>query len=484
MALRTSKEYREALKKMKPVVYIDGELVEDFSSHPALQSGIGTISLTYDLAFDPEYKDLLVTKSHLDGQLVSRFSHIHQSVDDLVKKVELTRKLCNLTGGCVSRCMGVDALNAIATIAPRIDKDCGTSYTERVTDYIRDFQENDRSANAAMSDVKGDRSLPPNKQNDPDMYVHIVERNKDGIIVRGAKAHNSMSPYAEHLIVLPTRAMTKEDVDYAVAFVTPADAPGIKLVTRSSRMMHKTPAEAPANHRFASSESLTIFDNVFVPWERVFLAGEWQYAGPMAGLFATFHRHSYCGCKPGTTDVLIGLAALVADYNGVEKASHIKSKLADMIVIAEMVYSCGLAGSMKGKKFPAGVMVPDPVLVNIGKFYAATNYTEEVAITSDIAGGLVVTMPDDANYRNADVKEIMHKYLKGRLGVSAEDRIKCFRLLEDLIGSEWGSFKIVGAVSGGGSPEAQRHAIVAGGKIKDKKNLAKKLAGIPLETNE
>ena len=359
--MKTPDEYVSSIAAMKHNVWMNGEKLARPWEHPQIVPGINIVRLTYEWPQAAEHRELVTAVSHLTGQTINRFTHLHQSTDDLQKKVEMTRLYCRETG-CIQRCMGVDSLNALSIITHHADAMFGTSYHQRLLDFVRYFQENDLVGNAAMSDVKGDRSLRPHQQADPDLYLHVVERRADGIVVRGAKAHNTLAPYAHELIVLPTRDMREQDADYAVAFAIPADAPGITMIVRGAAPSVKREMSAPVSSRYATVESLTVFDNVFVPWERVFLCGEWQLAGYLAETFATYHRHSYCGCKPAISDILMGAAALVAEYNGIEKAHHVRAKLTEFMVTAELVHACGLAASIKGQQMTCGTYPAGPGL--------------------------------------------------------------------------------------------------------------------------
>ena len=479
--MRTPEEYVDVLRGMKHNVYMWGQKIEKPYEHPQIRSGINAISLTYELARDPQYDGLMTATSHLSGKKINRFVHIHQNTEDLMSKVNMTRQYCRQTGGCIQRCMTADGLNALSIVTYDLDKEFGTEYHQRFLKFLARVQENDMTLNAAMSDPKGDRGVRPFEQEDPDLYLHVVEKNSDGIVIRGAKAHNTLAPYAEELLVLPTRALGKEDADYAVACAVPADAPGITLICRTNTPSRKVVMESPVSSRYDHTDSFTIFDNVFVPWERVFMCGEWQYAGHIAGQFANYHRHSYCGCKPGMADIFIGMAALVADYNGIGKASHVRSKILDMVTVAEGVYACGIAASVKGQKMPSGTFLPDTIYSNVGKYQAGTHLAHEYEVVQDIAGGLIATIPSEADFLNPETGGYLTKYLKGRKGVPVEDRIRCFRLIEDMTVSRRGGTELAGGLHGGGSPETEKVAIMQNYDLEARKRMVKKLAGIPTE---
>lgn len=473
--MRTAEEYRAKLKAMRPNVYLDGELIG--RDDPRLAGGVNTIAETFTRARDPAMEDLLTAVSHLTGKRINRFCHIHQSPEDLLKKQEMTRYYCRLVGGCIQRCMGIDALNALSVVTKNIDEACGTKYHENFLNYLMKYQEEDWVGNCAQTDVKGDRSLRPHQQADPDLYLRVVEKRDDGIVVRGAKAHNTIAPYADEIIVIPTRAMTEKDADWAVAFAVPADAPGVTQVVRATNYRRRERLEAPLN-RYGSADALTIFDDVFVPWERVFMCGEYQFAGQLASLFATFHRHSYTGCKPATTDVLMGATALVAEYNGIEKASHVRDALAELVAMAELVYGTGIAAAVKSTKASSGTQVPDVVFTNVARYHAGVNVYREHEILAEIAGGLPATLPPERDFYNPDTAGYLAKYIMRKQGISAEAQHRCFRMISDLLVSAHAGVKQVGGVHGGGSPIMERIAIAAQYDLEAQKKLAKYLAGI------
>lgn len=472
--MRTSQEYFESIKKLKPNVYIGGKLVE--RDDPRLMNGVNIIRTTFDLAADPQYADLMTATSHLTGKTINRFNHIHQSVDDLMKKQEMTRMLCHKVAGCTQRCMGIDAANALSVATREIDEAYGTEYYARFLKWLEWFQENDIVATCAQTDVKGDRAKRPHEQADPDMYVHVVEKRDDGIIVRGAKNHITISAYTEEIIVVPTRVMGPKDADYAVAFAIPADTEGVKLVTRVSSPPARKIFKVERQH--GNADSFVIFENVFVPWERVFMCGEYKFAGRLALLFALFHRHSYTGCKPAMTDILMGLGALVADYNGVGKAPHVRDKLADMIATAELVYGAGIASAVKSKKALSGTQVPDEVFANVGRYHAGVNLFHEYDIVADLAGGLPATIPPEEDFTSPETGELMNKYIMRNPEISAENQHRLFRLLSDtLVSGHTGIFQ-VGGLHGGGSPVMEKIAIMGNYDMEGKKRIVKNLAGI------
>ena len=472
--MRTFDEYLERLRGLRPNIHMHGELIK--RDDPRLRPSMNNIKLTFDLAQDPKLEPLMTATSHVTGQKINRFCHIHRSQDDLLKKQEMTRLACQRTPACIQRCMGVDMLNALSVATHEIDQAKKTEYYPRFVEYLKYFQKNDLVGCAAQTDVKGDRSLRPHEQPDPDMYLRIVEKKKEGIVVRGAKAHNSIAAYADEIIVTPTRALTKEEGDWAVAFAIPADYPGIHQVVVAGAPHPRKYLKAPLAD-YGSCHSLTIFDDTLIPWDRVFMCGEWEFGGRMALMFALYHRHSYTGCKPAATDLFIGTTALVSDYQGVATAQHIRHKLADLISVAELVYGAGIAAGVKSKPSSSGTYIPDVVFCNVGRRHAGMNYYHEMEILCDVAGGLVGTLPYEEDFFDSKTGPLLNKYIMRRAGVSAEDIHRCYNLASEMV-QGFGGHRAVAGLHGGGSPIMEVIAMLANYDLESKKKIAKHLAGI------
>lgn len=474
--MRTKEEYLAKLAAMRPNIYLNGECIG--RDHPKIVHASKAIQLTFDAVNDPEYSRLVKTTSHRTGKEINRFTHIHQSAEDLIAKQEMTRVLCNRMGGCIQRCMGADSMNGLSVASKNCDLKYGTNYHERWLKYLDYFQENDLVGAASQTDAKGDRSLRPGEQADPDMYLHVVERREDGVVVRGAKLHNTMAPYADELIVFPTRALTKDEKDYAIAFAIPADTEGVYLIAREAFMPHREAGMEAPYPDLADIESFTVFDNVFVPNERIFINGEVEFGGEAALLFALYHRHSYTGCKPGIGDIILGTTALLADYAGIEKMGHVKEKLAEMVSVVELIFAAGFTASVKSMRAPSGTQIPNIIYANVGRRHAGHNIYHEYNTLCDIAGGIPATLPLSKEYNSPVVGEFVRKYTKRRAGVSDENHYRANHLASDLLTSEVATALQVAGVHGGGSPIMEDIAIMQTYDIKAKKNLAKFLAGI------
>jgi len=481
MPLKTPEQYEESLRKMNFKVYLMGEEVANVVDHPIIRPSMNSVKMTYALAQDPQYAELMTAKSSLTGKTINRFCHLHQSPEDLVKKVKMQRLMGQKTAACFQRCVGMDAINAVDSVTFEMDRKLGTEYHKRFRNFMLKMQEEDWTVDGAMTDVKGDRGLNPGKQADADLFCRVVERRKDGIVVRGCKAHQTGAVNSHWILVMPTLTMAKEDADFALSFVAPADADGIFYIYgRQSCDTRKLEGGQfdMGNKEFGGHEAMMIFDDLFVPWENVFMCGEYEFSGALVERFAGYHRQSYGGCKVGVGDVLIGAAALAADYNGANKASHVKDKLIEMMHLNETLYSCGIACSAEGHKTASGNYLIDLLLANVCK-QNVTRFPYEIArLAEDIAGGLMVTAPSERDLRDERLGPYVEKYLKGVASVPTEDRLRILRLIENMtLGTAAVGYRTE-SLHGAGSPQAQRIMIARQGNLAMKKELAKGIAKI------
>ncbi|MDC7125593.1 MAG: 4-hydroxyphenylacetate 3-hydroxylase N-terminal domain-containing protein [Spirochaetales bacterium] len=480
MGIGSYDAYVERLKKMKPNIYVNGKKHgrdEDF-----LRGGLYVIKQTYDCANDPKYEDVCTATSHITGEKINRFTHIHQSKEDLLNKQRMTKLLCHRVGGCIQRCMGTDAMNALAVVTYDCDQANGTKYHERFNKYLEYCQKNDLTCNCAQTDVKGVRGIRPHEQPDPDQYLRIVDVREDGIVVRGAKVCNSIAPYTDEIIALPTRFMGAKDAAYAVAFALPADWDGIKIMGLPGLQAKRTKLQAPVAE-VGDVESMTIFDDVFVPNDRIFLNGlenpdAVKFAGYLALMFAHFHRHSYTGCKAAVSEVLASQATLVADVNGILKKDHVQEKISHIIGTAELVFAAGEASAHRAVKFPNGSYVPDEILTNAGRRLAGSEIYNEYSILADIAGGMSASLPTEESYYDPETAELVAKYTKRNPEYSAEDAHRTFRMMENKLCSPFSGAEMVAGVHGGGSPIMETITMMSRYDLEPLKDIAKYLAGI------
>mgnify|MGYP005832099635 CR=1 FL=1 len=474
----TAEDYIQSLKEQGHIVYYNGHRVEDVTEHPGIRPHVNAAAMTYELAFRPEYEDLMTAVSHLTGKRINRFTHIHQSTDDLIKKVQMLRLLGHETGTCFQRCVGFDGLNAVYMTSYDTDKKHGTQYFERLCRYLEYVQDSNIMVVGGMTDPKGDRSLSPSRQPDPDMFTRVVERRRDGVVIRGAKSHQTGAVNSHEILVMPTQAMRPEDEQYAISCAIPLNAPGVVLIfgrqTNEERKFDSGIDVGNPRYGLVGGEALVIFEDVFVPWERVFLCGETDMTGILVERFATLHRQNYGGCKGGVSDILIGATALAAEYQGTAAASHVREKLAEMMHLAETIWSGSVACSAMGSKTPSGAYYPDPLLANTTKHNVTRHIYEIARLAHDIAGGILATMPFEGDLASSEVGRLVRKYLAAAEGVPVEARIKVLRLIENMSGGT----ALVESMHGAGSPQTQKVMYARLGNLEQKKRWAKKIVGI------
>lgn len=476
--IKTKHDYIESLRQQKLNVYYNGKRVDDVTVHPAFIPHINAAAKTYELALQPESEDLLTAVSHLTGRKISRFTHIHQSVDDLIKKVLMLRLIAHETGSCYQRCVGFDAMNALYSTTHEIDQACGTTYFTRFVEFLKRVQSENIMIVGGMTDPKGDRSKRPSEQADPDLFTRITEKREDGIVIRGAKAHQTGAVNSHEILIMPTQNMGKGDEDYAVAAAVPLNAKGITLIFgRQSNEERKLEDGIDAGNKefgVVGGEALVIFEDVFVPWDRVFMCGEIAFSGLVVERFATLHRQNYGGCKGGVSDIIIGATALAAQYQGTANASHVKDKLIEMMHLAETVYSGSVACSAMGSKTKSGAYYPDPLLANCTKHNITRNIYEISRLAHDIAGGIMATLPFDQDLRSSEIGKYVTKYMAGVEGIPTETRMKILRLLENMTGGTC----LVESMHGAGPPQSQRVMYQRLGNLPQKIKWAKALAKI------
>lgn len=477
MALMTGPAYVESLKKINPRLFYLGERIVNPTAHPALKPHINAAAMTYDLAYDPRSEDLLTATSHLTGQKCNRFTHIHQNREDLVKKVKMLRMLAQRTGSCFQRCVGFDGINALYIATFEMDQELGTDYHQRLRQYLTFIQENDLMVAGSMTDPKGNRSLRPSQQADPDLYLHVVDRKPGGIVIRGAKAHQTGLANSHEMLIMPTVALEQTEQDYAVACAVPADAPGVThIFGRQTNDGRKEGEIDQGNARFGivGGETLTILEDVFVPWERVFMLGEYQYSGALVEHFASYHRQNYGGCKGGVSDVIVGASLALAESNGLGKVSHIREKIIEMVHLTETLYAGSIACAAEGRPTPSGAYFVDPLLANVTKQNVTRFIYEICRLSHDIAGGLLATLPSEKDFTNPEVGPLVTKYFKGVNHIPTEERFRLCRLLENMTGGT----ALIESMHGAGSPQTQRVMIWRQANLVHKKQLAQRLAGI------
>ena len=470
--------YLKSISDRNLKIYLMGELVDDPLSHPIIRPSIEAMAETYELAVnEPELGSV---KSPYTGESINRFLHIAESNEDLYLQNKMQRKLGQLTGTCFQRCVGMDAFNALHSVTFEIDEKYSTEYHKNFINFLTEMHKSNLVIGGAMTDVKGDRSKLPHEQEDEDLYLRIVDRDENGVYVKGAKAHQTGCINSHWMVVMPTLRLTEKDKDYAIVGAIPVDAEGITYIygRQSCDTRSMEPGEYDVGNKyFAGQEAMVIFNNVFIPNELIFMNGEFDFASMLVERFTTYHRRSYV-CKAGVGDVLIGAAATIAEYNGVENASHISDKLVEMNKMNETIYATGIASSLQGSKTKSGNFINDDLLANVCKQHVTKDTFEIGRLAQDLAGGLVGSMPSGIDFNEGEMSSDLKKYLKGIKETNAEDRVKILRLIENMTLGRNAVAYLTESLHGAGSPQAQRVQIKRKVDIEKKKELAKNLSGV------
>ncbi|HNM78648.1 MAG TPA: 4-hydroxyphenylacetate 3-hydroxylase N-terminal domain-containing protein [Tepidiformaceae bacterium] len=477
MGLRTPQQYIDSVRDDRTVFY-RGERVADVTTHPVIKKAVHHAALDFEMAEDPQYRDLSVVTEA--GDSYSRYYKLPASTDDLLKRSQLIEAATALgkTLVVLVKEIGTDALFALHRVSRQVDTKYETDYLQRVQAFYKHCRDNDLALSVAQTDVKGDRSAGPLNQPDPDMYTRIVERRPDGIVVRGAKIHTSCTTNVNELIVLPTRAMAEADKDYAVSFAIPVNTPGLKLIASPYGGSPKAEFDAPLSADRKMMETITIFDDVFVPWERVFMAGEHDFAGALALGFVEYHRFTAVSYKLPLVDALIGSALLMADLNGISKAAHVRDKLIWLISYAETLRALTEMAAIRGVGDADGIFAPDALTTNMAKYHFAHHYHEALQHVQDIAGGMLVTGPGVEDFASPETGDLLRKYLGGRAGVDGEVRTRAMNMVSDLTTGDFGGYHAVLAIHAEGSLEAEKLMISRAYDARRTLEYARKLAGI------
>ena len=463
--MRTAAEYVQSLTDRNLRLFVDGDLVDDPTTHPKVLPSIRSVAMTYALAHDPDHAALATAPSALTGGPVNRFTHLFATPEDLVRKVELQRILGRATGTCFQRCVGMDALNAlfIATW------EAGPDAHARFVAWMTGVQERDEMLCGAMTDPKGDRRKRPPEQ--PEQFLRVVERRDGGVVLRGAKMHQTGAANSHQIVVMPGGMLRPGEEDFAIAAAMPADAPGITMIL--GRQPSDDRKGGPdAGNRFGGQEVVVLFDDVFVPAERVFLDGDVAACGVLLDAFAGYHRASYGGCKPGNFDAMIGAVAAVADDAGTRGASHVRDKLVEMVHLAETIHGVGLAASHKSTRHAAGTWQVDAVLANCCKQNVTRLPYEIGRIAEDLSGGLLGTMPSLGDLDHPEFGEALTTAVGGR------DRAHLLRLVENLTYGAGAVALRLECMHGAGSPAAQRIVLERHTDWAERMAHARALAGL------
>ncbi len=472
--LMSAVEYRESLRSYSPRVFVDGDAIACVADEPRLLPGINAIGVTYDYALQPAHAALALAAHTSRAGQVNRFLSLNRDSNDLLAKLEFTRLTCQETG-CAMRYLSMDGLNAVWQLTHRLDAAVGGEYHARLRAYLERVQDQDLTVGIAMTDAKGDRSLRPHQQDNPNSYVHVVGRQPGGVLISGTKAIVTSAPYVHELLVLPGRAMTPEDRDFAIACAVPVDAKGLTIIARPAGRPGSE--KAIFSNKYGQTTAVCVFDQVFVPWDKVFLCGEYEHSEFLTKSYATHHRHTCIGARAGFGDLLIGAGAMMVEANGLNllRNSHLRDTMVELIKTVEGFYACGVAASVYPTQDPSGVVEPEAVFSNIGKLLLATQIYDMHRLAHEVSGGLIVALPGPDEDHNPETRAVLADVLRGRADIPYDKRAQVARFIEDLTASDAAGWMSLISLHGGGSPAAMKAEIFRRYPIDDRKQLVTRL---------
>ena len=472
--LMSAAEYRESLRSYSPRVFVDGDAVTSVADEPRLLPGINAIGVTYDYALQPTHAALALAPHTSRAGQVNRFLSLNRDSNDLLAKLEFTRLTCQETG-CAMRYLSMDGLNAVWQLTHRLDAAVGGEYHARLRAYLERVQDQDLTVGIAMTDAKGDRSLRPHQQDNPNTYVHVVGRQPGGVLISGTKAIVTAAPYVHELLVLPGRAMTAHDRDFAIACAVPIDAKGLTIIARPAGRPGSE--KAIFSNKYGQTTAVCVFDQVFVPWDKVFLCGEYEHSEFLTKSYATHHRHTCIGARAGFGDLLIGAGAMMVEANGLDllRNSHLRDTMVELIKTVEGFYACGVAASVYPTQDPSSVVEPEAVFSNIGKLLLATQIYDMHRLAHELSGGLIVALPGPDEDHNPDTRAVLADVLRGRADIPYAKRAQVARFIEDLTASDAAGWMSLISLHGGGSPAAMKAEIFRRYPIHDRKQLVARL---------
>ncbi len=482
MALMTPEDFEESITNLKPRVFMNGKCVEDILQNPNTRTVVEANKMSYSWALDPRYRNVMAVESPLINETVNRYTHVSGSVEDLVAKATAGTFTAEHLGTCIYRCAGYDAFHALASVTWEMDRDLGTEYHPRFMEYLKMVQRNDLSVAGALTEPRGSRKKRASDWRDPYLSLKVVEKRSDGIVVRGAKICISGAYGSHELVVLPQSAKIEDEEDYAVAFAVPVDAQGITYVCQYSPFSAERDAADDiyelGNPIFGQRETaMVVFDNVFVPWERVFHCGEVKYSLKLVQRFAKTHRMT-CGgtCKVGFMNLIIGACKLIQEYKGLEKAFHIDDELIEMVTLRETCRACGLAAARLGKEEPegSGVFLPDELMGNVSKLNTCNAFWRVMALAGDIGGGTIVTMPSLKDLSNPETAKYVEEFYSFGSDEPTENILRVHKLLQNWTAGQHG----VATWHGAGPVMAQKIMIKRVLDYEHEKNLVREILNI------
>ena len=477
MALRTAEEYKKGLQDGRKV-FILGKPVADVTEDPYIKVGVETAAFDFLMGHHPDYREIAVMKHPETGESVSSYFEIPDYPEAVGKRHELVKTACYFAEGALPfvKDVGTDIINGLTAVAKIMGN---RTYIDRIHAYRWYCAQKDLSMAGLVTDVKGDRSKGPSEQKTPDYYLRVIDETTDEIVVSGAKAHITAGAYVDEFLVIPTRNMSENEADFAVAFAIPANSEGITQICRPNfRYEDKYHFPTP-NPKRGHVESLVIFDQVRVPKERVFMLREWEFAQYVAYAFSAFHRYTAVTYKIPILEYMTGLGMLAAEANGIHKVSHIRDRFVEMIKYTETTKALAKAAYGEPEDFGgSGMYVANRLNSNMAKLHFASHFHEFVRDIQDIAGGILVTQPTYQDWQHEELKPYLEKYMGGAGNFTAEERLKLMSMLHHIVASDFAGWHEVCTIHAEGSFAAQRMMLLAEAPMEMYKEKARKTIGL------
>lgn len=473
--MKNGAQYRKSLQKLGPNIYKWGKPIKDVTRNLATKLHVDAIAACYDAAFDPEHAPLFTSVSHLTGKPAHRWNTLMRTPEDVLANARMKRAQFHRTGACHgATCAGWTMLNALWAVTWEIDQARGTDYHQRLERYFRFLEENSLATAGALTDAKGNRSLGPAAQPSIDSYLHVTEVRADGVIVRGVKAQICGVAAANEIVCVPGGGLKEDESAFAIAFAIPRDAAGLTVVeTRRPSDTRDEEEGWDAPKAGGVSQAFLLFEDVFVPNERIFLNGEHEYAALFIGIFTALYRAPIGACVAGQGDVMIGAAIELANAAGLSQKVF-QERLSRMAVNNETTFGVGIGAIFNGTRHPSGLWIPDPLLSHVNKILVTTLPYDTKRIAQELGGGIVETgcFP---SYKDLTSPLYGTKLLDSLAAASdGETRARLARLLEWLtVGGG-----IPGCLNGGGAPDGARIMVRALEPWKEFAAQARTIAGV------
>ena len=454
----TGQQYKDSLKDGRRV-YFQGRLVDDFATEPALATPMEAIAEGYDKYFNaaPDALNPIIEPPRSAEELRDKIPVFMEL--DLALNVTYQSIMTILVAG-----------SRLEAVAP--------TYVPRIHAYIEHARRNDLRITECITDAKGNRSLPPGKQEDPDSYVRVVDRTPDGVVIRGAKLHISAAALGHDMMVMPTKTMKPGEEAYAIACAVPVNSPGVHITNTTYHPEHGDPRDYPVSSHKSIPDSMCIFDDVFVPYDRVFLDGEVEQAAVFAHSLGLWERLGGTAFMVEQADELVGLAQLIAEANGSARISHVREKIDEMMIHASLLRAGLEAALLHAHSTPEGYYYPDDMYTNVTKYQGASQFGVMVRHLHDIAGGAVVTAPSMADFDNPVLRPFVEKYMATGSGVTGEYRSQLFHAIRDTTADAYGGWHLVTNIQSGGGLYAQRLVTRKHYDMARAKRLALRAAGL------